>query len=164
MKEKQQEISEVRLDTDDFAQGTFKPHGRSKIRSIGEIFSITTEGPFNLEAVEAVNRTRVALLESKPPTHAYVYINVFSNSVLMSPEALAAYQAGLQQAYGGSYLPPSAMAWVFPEGVEGGAIMKPLYEKLFAAVGIAFQIFQTAEAAQVWVQQVLDSEVQPDTR
>jgi hypothetical protein len=73
----------------------------------------------------------------------------------MSPEALVEYESGLRYAYSGRFRPPAAMAWIFPATIEGGAIMKSHYEKVFAAVAIPFKIFSEPESAESWVQEML---------
>lgn len=150
-----QDQDALRLDSDTFAQGPFRPHGRSEVWTEGQIIHVDTHGPFNVEAVAAINRTRSRLLGDKPPQGNYAYINTFHISAMMTADALAEYEAGLRDAYLGRYTPPVAMAWVFQEPIEGGTLMRPLYEKVFAAVGIPFRIFEDVEPARIWVGELL---------
>jgi hypothetical protein len=155
MKETRTEKSEPDLNSDDFAEGYFKPHGHSELWIEGQIIRIETDGPFNVEAVAAINRTRSRLLEANPPKAAYAYVNTFRLSALMSGAAMAEYEAGLRDAYSGRYKAPTAMAWIFPESIEGGSIMNTHYERIFAAVGIPFKIFGDVGSAESWVRERL---------
>jgi hypothetical protein len=155
MKDKRSGKDDTHLNSDDFAEGIFKPHGHSELWVEGQIVRIQTEGPFNLEAVAAVNRTRSQLLEENPPKTAYAYVNTFSRSALMSGQALVEYEVGLRDAYLGRFKAPSAMAWIFPETIEGRSIMKSHYERIFTAVGIPFKIFSDVDSAESWVRELL---------
>ena len=139
------------LNSDEFAKGAFKPHGRSEVAVDGKIFRLQTEGPFNIEAIQAINTTRLHLLESKAPTGPYAFVNRWRGSALMSMDALAEYEAGLRAAYINRFRPPVAMAWIIPSDVEGSSMMKPLFERIFRDVGIPYGQFEDADSAEAWV-------------
>lgn len=143
------------LNSDEFAKGTFRAHGRSEIELDRQIFRIETEGPFNLEAIQAINKTRLHLFEKSPPAGSYAFINHWHGSALMSMEALAEYETGLRAAYLNRFTPPAAMAWIIPSVVQGGSVMRPHFERIFRDIGIPFGIFQDPESAEAWVASLL---------
>lgn len=140
------------FNSDAHARGRFPPHGRSQVRPDGQIFRVATQGPLNIEAIAAIDRTRDEVFANAPADGTYACINTFQRSTLISREALDAYEESLKESYlKGRYRAPAAMAWVFPPGIEGALLMRPLYEKVFAAVEIPFGIFATEQEAQDWV-------------
>lgn len=143
------------FESGDFAVGPFKPHGHSDITRDGEIFWIETEGPFNLEAIVAINRTRTKLIESAINERRYAYINTWRTSALMSMEALQEYRKGLEIAYADRRHAPAAIAWIFPESIEGASMMRPHYERLFASINLPFGIFNHVDAAVAFTKEKL---------
>jgi hypothetical protein len=73
----------------------------------------------------------------------------------MAEEVLTEYKRGLREAYLGRFVPPSAMAWIFPESIEGGSLMKPHFERIFSEARIPFRIFTDPDLAESWVLSLL---------
>jgi len=144
------------LDSDDLAQGPFRPHGRSVVWPDDDIFRVETVGPFNAEAVEAVGRTREKIFEQHPPVENYAFINSWQGSVMMSDAVLEAYSETLKASYTHKYRRPSAMAWIVPPGVEGARFMEPRLRTVFEEFGIPFRMFQDEASAEGWVRGLLD--------
>jgi hypothetical protein len=145
-----------KFDSNEFAKGRYRPHGHSEVFTGGEIIWIETEGPFNLEAVVAIRATRAHLLETSVRQGRYAYLNKWRNSAMMPMEALLEYGNGLQRDYAEKDAAPCAIAWVFPDDIEGGTMMRPHYERLFSGVGIPFAIFADEDSALTWVRGQLD--------
>ena len=143
------------IDSDDLAQGPFRPHGRSIVWPDDDIFRVQTVGPFNAEAVEAIGRTREKVLEEHPPVRNYAFINSWQGSVMMSDAVLEVYSETLKASYTHRYRRPSAMAWVVPAGVEGARFMEPRLRAVFDAYGIPFRMFLDEARADSWVRELL---------
>jgi hypothetical protein len=145
-----------KIDSNQFAKGQYRPHGHSEIFTGGEIIWIETEGPFNLEAVIAINITRAHVLETSVPKGRYAYLNKWHSSAMMPMEALLEYGKGLQRDYADKSKAPCAVAWIFPDDIEGGAMMRRHYERLFCDIAIPFSIFSDEEIALAWVRNQLN--------
>ena len=143
------------MDSKKFAKGAFRPHGNSSIHLEANIFRMETVGPFNREAVQAINATRDHLLTKDPPSGKYAFINCWSGSLLMPLDAVDEYHRGVMSAYLNRFVPPSAMAWVVPTEVEGRSLMRPYFERIFADAKIPFEMFHDVESAEAWVGELL---------
>ncbi|APW44220.1 STAS/SEC14 domain-containing protein [Rhodoferax saidenbachensis] len=138
----------------ELAAGSFPPHGHTEFETLGEIVIAHTTGPFNLEGILAHNRARLALLAANPITTPQCLMTVLRTSVMMAPDCLDAFRAGLHEAYDGR---PrlTAVAWV-PDGpVEGFEWMEKTYAAAYAEVGIPMRNFSNQEEAMAWLRQCL---------
>ncbi len=132
-----------------FASGPFEPHGRIEHWLEGNVLCFEATGPFNVEAIEALGRSREQWLPAAGFTGLFANIAEFRNSVLVTPEGFEAFRRYL----GGRT--SSATAFVIAPDVEGASTMVPLFEREFASLGHPFAAFETRVAAEVWVRATL---------
>lgn len=142
---------------DDFADGKFKPHGRLEMTREGNLTISHAEGPFNLEAVKALDKARLAALANWEFVGRRATIIVFHSNMLMSPDALDAYAQGLL-AHVATVNLPVAVAWVAAPNVDGRAIMMPHFAKIFAQIDAPWREFEDLNEAKAWVKSLMDAE------
>jgi hypothetical protein len=144
----------AKIKSAELAAGSFPPHGHTEFDVSGEIVIAHTTGPFNLEGILAHNRARLALLAAHPNTGPRCQMTVLHTSVMMAPDCLDAFRAGLHEAYAGPHR-LTAIAWVPHGAVEGFAWMEKTYAAAYAEVGIPMRNFDNQEDAMAWLRQCL---------
>ncbi len=143
-----------------YPTGKFPAHGSMEVWAGGSVVTVHAHGPFNLEGVLAVNRARQEVITRKLLPARYAHITHCFNSMLISPEALAAYREGLVSAYSGKHA-PLAVAWLAHDPVEGFDLLAPQYQAGFAAVGVPSRFFHDPEQAEAWIRQMLQEAPDP---
>lgn len=133
-----------------FAAGPFKPHGRIEIWSEGSVVRIEAQGPFNLEAVEAVGLAMRDLFTEVPPGRIFADILTMRDSIMTSAQGLKAFE-GFLQAMSVAKLAPCAVAYVVDRTVEGRDLMLPKFVEIYARHGRDFAAFERLEDAEHWV-------------
>lgn len=129
--------------------GQFAPHGSIVVHHSGRVLVFEAAGPFNSEAVEALIRAYTPLLEDVKQGGTYAMITVFHRSMLVTPDALTAFDELLGE-WRRAGLAPVASAYVAGAEVEGRAIMMPMFAKVFDGFGLFREFFDLAEA-EAWV-------------
>ena len=140
--------------TDDFNQLPFRAHGRLELQRVGNTIVYHAQGPFNLEAIVALSKARLAGLADWGPEARNAVIVEFETSMLMSTEALQAYSLGLRSHFKQGD-PPLAVAWVVPPEVEGRHIMLPLFARIYAETEVPWKSFEDFDAAMNWIDQTV---------
>ena len=84
-------------------------------------------------------------------------IAVFHDSMMMSFETFDACKNLAKHIENLS--PVIVVAYVVPQGVEGRAIMLPMFEAFFKIMGVAWRSFEDLENATTWVKATLKSAV-----
>lgn len=133
-----------------FDNTRFSAHGEYEIQWVDGIYIVSVVGPMNLECIKAMGQARAAAFAERQDHAPIVGIAEFHNSMLMSPDALAAYSAGLEkdlQCYGQW----AALAWVSLPDVDGRSIMEYLFSKVFAKYHVPWRLFEDMDAAKAWV-------------
>lgn len=138
------------ISTTDTHQGPFAAHGEFKLWVDGNILRYEARGPFNREALQALDVARGKLVAAWRPRGPVAAIVHWKESALMSPDAFAEYRAGLIR-HQKAAKRPVALAWVAPPEVEGMNIMKDLFEDLFAERQTNYRLFDAEQPAQEWV-------------
>ncbi len=146
------------ISTSDFAVGAFKPHGYVEIFPYGRITHMVAQGPFNKEAVLALNAARMAFLAQNPPkpNEAYAFLTECRGSMLMPSDALQAFKAGYVEAYS-HYPAPVASVWVATDEVEGVRFVVSQVATAMAALGTELRVFSDVVSAEAWLQHKLQS-------
>lgn len=139
-----------RLCSNDFTEGSFRPHGMFSCWMEGALLVWEARGPFNLEALQAFSRTRQAAfarwrLDDQPLAAVMHWVG----SALMSPEAFALYERAFE-AFIVSRHNYVAVAWVGGPEVEGLDFMRSRFAPLFDRHGLAFAVFTDMDAARRW--------------
>lgn len=141
--------------TDGLGSSLFRPHGRTQWRADGQLLRSESVGPFNRELAELVGaglREAFSLMLKRGP---FAEIAVIHNSAMAGPDVLEALTHSLKQLVQAG-LAPRATAFVIAPTVEGRQFMPDLLQQSYDMAGWpAFQIFETPEAAEVWVQTLL---------
>ncbi len=147
-----------RIATTDFAVGAFKPHGYVEISPFGRITHLVAQGPFNKEAVLALNAARLAFLAQNPPplNEAYAFLTECRGSMMMSPDALQVFKAGYAEAYS-RYHAPVASVWVATDTVEGVRFVVSQVASAMIDVGTECQVFSDLPSAEAWLHHKLQS-------
>lgn len=136
--------------SDDFATGSFKPHGRLELVTDGDIVVYTAVGPFNLEFVQTLSKLRAARQSQRPQAKRIAAVHVFEKSMLMAPEALAALAETVHH-LSTDPDPPIALAYVVSQDVEGRNIMLPIIRKMYSDVCFPWQSFEDMDSATAWI-------------
>ena len=139
---------------ENYAQGSFRPHGRIEFWTEGSVLRIVAEGPFNREAVQAVGLAMRDLFAGMPVVGRFADILDMRGSLLASPDALEAFGDFLQ-AMSAAQTAPEAVAWVVAQEVEGRDLMLPIYGQLYARHGRQFAAFESMAEAEAWVRKRL---------
>lgn len=143
-----------RINSDQFAQGLFRPHGRAELWAEGKVIYLQAVGPFNMEAVAAIGGAWRQLFAEGPAAEAFADIVLVSNSMLAGPEVMAAFGQFLL-ANSAAGIAPMAVAWVVPPEVEGATIMIPQFRRTYAMAGRNIAFFEREAEAEAWVRQQL---------
>jgi len=140
------------ISTNAFCSGQFAPHGEFRIQCLDGLLCYEAIGPFNLEAVRALGPARRQAFErwaSAPGARPAVLVH-WQHSALMSPEAFAAYHAGLSATVQSLAMPP-VVAWVAEPELEGMDFMVERFAKVFADSRIEFRLFTDWREAERWL-------------
>ncbi|MDT8990762.1 hypothetical protein RQP54_07765 [Curvibacter sp. APW13] len=143
-------MAEYRIALGDIGAGRFAAHGDFRIWTDGDVLCYEVRGPFNLEWVRALGEARQRIVAQWRPQQRVGAIVHWRHSALMSPEALAAYEAGFAQ-FKQNARGAVALAWVCAEPVEGMGLLSQRFEALFAASQTDFGLFTDPVAARAWV-------------
>jgi hypothetical protein len=138
----------------EFATGVFRPHGQVDIWADGSIIRLEARGPFNLEGVQAMGLAMRDLFASVPVDRRFGDIMVMHESLMASPDALAAFEDFLQ-AMSKAKTAPTAVAYVAAPEVEGRSLMLPIFAEIYARHGRRFAAFEQLEPAEAWIREQL---------
>jgi len=144
--------TDKKISINEFQKGNFAAHGHIDFSVEGNVIVSVVSGPFNLEAIQALAKARRAVAEQWTYAGRRGAIAVFNNSILMSPEALTAYEDGLRSHFSKPSL-TVALAWVVGTEVEGRELMLKHFERIFAGVSIEWKAFEDLESARTWIQE-----------
>jgi hypothetical protein len=139
--------------SDEFAVGLFRPHGRAQMWSEGSIIYSVAEGPFNAEFVKALQLARGDLVAKTKIAAIHGHIVQVHTSMMASPDMLENYARFIE---GLGETIATATAWVIAPEVEGRAFMLPLFEQLYAERKLNFKAFEKLADAQAWVHSFVD--------
>jgi hypothetical protein len=142
--------SGAKRNTDQFAAGQFRPHGRVDIWAEGNVMRLDAIGPFNKEVVIALGATWNSLFDDMPVHGPFANIITLRRSVVVSQEVLDAFGEFLH-ANNRAGRGASAVAFVVAPDVEGRSLMLPMFAATYAAAGREFAAFATDAEADVWV-------------
>lgn len=144
-------MSEKKSTRDEHAGGLFVPHGHLEVWAEGRILHYCGHGPFNMELLEALDRTDRAMMQALALSGPFAIIAEIRESVLATPDALAALEASLaeQQRLG---LASTAVAYIITPDVEGCQLMTAIFSRIYAAQQLAFRVFDNQAAARQWVE------------
>ena len=127
----------------------FRPHGDMVAHLDGRILYFDATGPFNGEMVEAVIRAYQPLLQRLADGGPYAHISVFHRSMLITPDALEAFDRLLAE-WRRSGLAPVANAYVAATDVEGRNLMMGVFSEVFERFS-RFRAFHELAAAEAWI-------------
>ncbi len=139
-----------RLNSDQFATGPFRPHGRAELWAEGKVIHLSAAGPFNMEAVLAIGAAWRQLFADVPAQGLFADIVIATGSMMAGPDVIRAFGQFLQ-ANTAANLAPCAVAWVVPPEVEGAMLMIPQFRQVYEAAGRNIAFFETQDAAQAWI-------------
>ncbi len=139
-----------RLRSDDYASGRFAPHGRVEFWRDGSVIRLVAEGPFNVESVQAIGAAMAQLFAEAPPMERFADILTFRGSILVTPEAMAAFDVFLAR-MSQAKTAPLAVAYVVGAEVEGRDLMLPMFKRLYAKHQRRFAHFESEAQAEAWV-------------
>ncbi|MBY0464438.1 MAG: hypothetical protein K2W33_05800 [Burkholderiales bacterium] len=140
----------TRLNSDLFACGPFRPHGRAELWAEGKVIHLTAAGPFNQEAVVAIGAAWHQLFADLPAQGLFADLVTVTGSLMAGPDVMQAFGQFLR-ANTAANIAPCAVAWVVPPEVEGALLMTPLFKQVYEAAGRNVAFFDTAHDAQVWI-------------
>lgn len=143
-------IASPRFNSDLFASGPFRPHGRAELWAEGQVIRLSTAGPFNMEAVMAIGAAWRQLFAELPIRGLFADIVTVSGSLMAGPDVMRAFGHFLQ-ANTHAHIAPCAVAWVVPPDVEGATLMVPLFREVYEAANRNIEFFETNAAAEAWV-------------
>ncbi len=133
----------------------FPPHGRVQWHVDGQVLRSEVVGPFNKELAQLVGpilHQAFSQLVARGPCAELVVVR---QSAMAGPAVLAALAQGLRQLVQDG-LAPRGTAFVIAPEVEGSHMMPALLARSYAEAGWpAFQVFESTEAAQAWLQTLL---------
>jgi hypothetical protein len=144
----------MRHSTEEHNKGGFAQHGRFEFEQANGLVILNAYGPFNLETVQALGRTRTTGEVQWGFNKPRVAMVLFHGSMLMSPDALRVYQDDLA-AHFKNVPPPSAIAWVAGPEIEGRLLMCPHFEKIYQDFHIPWRAFDSEAEARPWLQAYL---------
>ncbi len=142
--------------SEQFSEGRLRIHGSYTIRSEGEFFIVDTEGPFNLESVQAIGQARLAAMTEWETGEPQAWITIFNSNMLMPLEAVTAFSGHLEKILN-SPKSIAAIAWVAAPEVEGRAVMLTIFSRIFAKSSVPWQVFEDLESARSWGQAELNA-------
>lgn len=144
------------FNTNNMTKRQFSAHGRVEIKIFEEgIIEYLAVGPFNLELVEAVSELEnEALTCFKEKFGKWCEVVVFEQSSLILEDALILLAEHIKETVENS-IGPSASAYVFLPGIEGGNLMSKQYENCYKACGIPYQKFDNEADALDWAREQL---------
>jgi hypothetical protein len=139
-----------RICLQDIAGSRFAAHGDFTIWTEGDVLCYEVTGPFNLEWVQALGEARRMMVEQWKPQRRVGAIVHWKHSALMSPQALAAYEAGFAQ-FKQHARGPVALAWVADAEVEGMRLLSQHFQTIFTSNQTNYRLFDRPEPARAWV-------------
>lgn len=134
----------------------FRPHGRVDMWMEDDVLQYEATGPFNVEVVDCLAITQRDYLLSLTIEGPWASIGILRNSAMMTPEGLQRYTELMQSAKP-EHLEPVATAFVLGPEIEGGRIMRPHFERIYALIQRPFRIVDTMEEAQQWVRSMVQA-------
>ena len=143
-------MTQHRISLEDIAGSRFAAHGDFSIRTEGDVLCYEVTGPFNLEWVQALGEARRRIVEQWKPQRRVGAIVHWKHSALMSPQALAAYEAGFAQ-FKQKARGPIALAWVADADVEGMRLLSQHFQSIFTTNETNYRLFEQPEPARAWV-------------
>lgn len=139
-------------DTAEYATGQFRPHGRLELWREGSVIRTVAVGPFNKEAVKAFGAAWADLFSTLPADGHFVEYTTIRGSLIASPDAIAAFRK-LLLSNNATGRAPRAVAWVVDAEVEGGRLMLPLFDSLYAEAKRVFRAFALEADAELWLRE-----------
>ena len=108
-------------------------------------------GPFNEEVFDLLAVAQMDFLKTLDITGPWASICTIRNSAMCTPEGMQRYTALMQRPKPPN-LTPVATAFVISPDIEGGKLMTPHFERIYALINRPFKAFDTMAAAQSWAQ------------
>ncbi len=143
-------VTDALSSTDALPSPRFPAHGRVEYQIQGDCLIGDARGPFNLELVEQLQRLLPPLVMPLRGEGGWVHLCRFQHSALTSPEALLALEA-LMAGLVVNQVAPRRTAFVMDETVEGGDLMRTVFERSFARAGLQLGCFDEESAALRWL-------------
>ena len=144
--------------TDQFASGPFRPHGRVEIWAEGNVVRLDAAGPFNEEAIIALGAAWRSLFAELPLCGPFADVVLLRRSILASQKVVDAFGLFLAANTQAGHA-PSVVAWIVPPEIEGRSFMLPKFAEIYAAAGRPFAAFETEAEAEAWVRAKLQEAV-----
>lgn len=127
------------LHSTDHAKGRFAPHGAIQVWPEGSVIRYDVTGPFNIEGIKAFAHTIASLLDNWQPDGPHGSISFWHESMMASPDALAAYAHVLRS--GRERYPKEVInVWFVPREIEGRLIMQSRWQNIYHENGYSLEI------------------------
>ena len=139
-----------KVSTKDIRTKGFAPHGSMELAVLDRLNVIEAKGPFNLELVKAGDVVQEKLDADLQAKGRWGTLLIFTESVLISFEALAEVEHILKLRIAKGIC-PQAVALVMGPDVEGALMLSSRYLKAYTNAGINARLFEQRAAAQDWL-------------
>ncbi|MEN9864433.1 MAG: hypothetical protein RL748_23 [Pseudomonadota bacterium] len=140
--------------TQNLAQGKFRPHGYVEAIADGNLLRHQAWGPFNDEFITAFSALQEKILPQVLVFPRWGDLVVFHRSALAARSTFDAFAAHMQQRVQQGRAPHATALVMAPE-VEGGSIMSALFAKLYQELGLVLQTFDDLVTAEQWIRDQL---------
>lgn len=145
---------QLRIDASTLSRGGFMPHGELHVRHQGRLIVYEARGPFNVEMVHAMTRAVGRMLQAWRPPALYLEVSLWQGSLLGSPAVLEAFGDALRVS--DAVMPrPQGTLWLVPPEIDDGALMKPLWQRVYEGYGRHIEFFSTEAALLARADEVL---------
>ncbi|MES2017662.1 MAG: hypothetical protein V4484_14320 [Pseudomonadota bacterium] len=125
----------------------FAAHGEFKAHVEGRIIVSEVVGPWNKELVDKWSRVMYGYAKQLSASGPHVGIARIHTSMMCPPDALQAMRQAVL--FGNERLGSIGNALVADPGVEGRALMLPMYEQLYLG-GNPYAFFHDLDSATAW--------------
>jgi hypothetical protein len=126
----------------------FRPHGRFKVWTEGQLLLTEITGPWNRELVEYWAEQARDLVTVFSPERPYVAISTVFESILCPADAIERIAQVVQHSR--ANLPCLANVIVVAKDVDGCDIVKQTYQR----IGLE-HIFEDFDSAKAWAEQII---------
>lgn len=128
----------------------FAPHGLVEYRRQGQRLWAVAEGPFNVELAKNVTVECLQWCRRMRTDGEFDRLCEFRRSILAPREAFQQLQTMLREMFSEG-LAPARTAYAFPPGLEGGLLLSPMAERIYASSGLTLGLFASREDALAWL-------------
>lgn len=126
----------------------FPAHGKVTFNILeGNIFHYTCEGPFNEEAVDAISRLLMAVVQEHPGRREIIEM---THSCLGIPDFYSRFDSVVAE-FSRKNLQATCTACVVAGHVEGLELTIPHFRATYAKAGVPFEHFSAMQTAIEWV-------------